>query len=64
MSKDSTLYFVKKGNKFMKGHGYSTMMGYRFTWTSKQEEARTMEWDIAYQLSAHSKGKVTQATNY
>lgn len=29
------VYLVKKGKKFMKGHGYSTLNGYKFNQTNQ-----------------------------
>jgi hypothetical protein len=45
------LYLVVKRDKFLKGHGYCTLKGYRFNWTSDKEEARKMSFDIAHNLS-------------
>ena len=50
------VYLVKKGKKFMKGHGYSTLKGYKFNWTFDKNEARKMEHSTANSLAILSGG--------
>ena len=50
------VYLVKKGKKFMKGHGYSTLNGYKFNWTFDRNEARKMEYSTANSLAISSGG--------
>lgn len=52
------VYLVKKGKKFMKGHGYSTLNGYKFNWTFDKNEARKMEYSTANSLAISSGGSV------
>jgi len=52
------VYLVKKGKKFMKGHGYSTLNGYKFNWTFDKNEARKMEYSTANSLAISSGGCV------
>ena len=52
------VYLVKKGKKFMKGHGYSTLNGYKFNWTFDKDEARKMEYSTANNLAIQSGGSV------
>jgi hypothetical protein len=52
-------YLVKKGRKFMRGHGYSTLRGYKFQWTDNSDEARKMEYAIAIAMASSSGGKIT-----
>ncbi len=54
------VYFVKKGKKFMKGHGYSTLKGYKFSWTFNKNEARKMEYSTANSLAISSGGVLKQ----
>ncbi len=61
MKETVALFYVQKGKKYMKSHGYSTLKGYRFFWTSNKEEARKMELGTANGLSLSSKGKVIYA---
>ena len=56
------VYLVKKGKKFMKGHGYSTLNGYKFNWTFDKSEARKMEYSTAYSLAISSGGYVLHFT--
>jgi hypothetical protein len=58
LSIKSVLYLVKKGKKFMKGHGYSTLNGYKFNWTFDKDEARKMEYSTANNLAISSGGSV------
>ena len=52
------VYLVKKNKKFMKGHGYSTLKGYKFNWTFDKNEARKMEYSTANSLAISSGGSV------
>jgi hypothetical protein len=58
MKETTTLFYIKKGKKFMKGHGYTTLRGYKFSWTTNKEEARKMELSTANSLSIHCNGRV------
>jgi hypothetical protein len=42
----------------MKGHGYSTLNGYKFNWTFDKDEARKMEYSTANNLAIQSGGSV------
>lgn len=55
---DFKAYLIKKGKKYMVGHGYSSLKGYRFTWTPIIELARKMEKGTANTLATQSGGRV------
>jgi hypothetical protein len=63
LTKPIELYLVKKGKKFMKGHRYSRLKGYKFNWTLDKNEARKMEYSTAYNLAISSGGYVLNYEN-
>ena len=40
-------YVIKKGKKYLEGHGYSSVRGYNFTWVSDIEKAKKFANDDA-----------------
>jgi len=37
---DEEWYVIKKGKKYLTGHGYATGFGYKFFWSNNKDEAR------------------------
>lgn len=57
------LYVVKKKGKYLKGHSYSTLMGYKFSWTSDLSKARQMEIRTALHMAVATEGGVKATTH-
>jgi hypothetical protein len=52
------VFFVKKGKKYLEGHGYATGLGYSYFWTSDIKKARKMDLNLAVNLSQSTNGKI------
>lgn len=59
------IFLIKKRGKYMKGHGYASGFGYKFTWTNDISAARKFEEmdGPADSLAQLSGGKIVTHAN-
>ena len=58
LSSKRKIFYVKKGKKYLTGHGYASGIGYSFNWSLNIKEGRKMNLFLAIDLSQRANGKI------